>query len=250
MSVMNFFESIFRWFHLVAGIAWIGHLYFFNWVQGNFEATLDAETKKKVIPELRPRALYWFRWGAAITWVTGALLLMMVYYHGGQLLEPGNSWGIGTILMIIVTFAAVFLYDFLTGVITDPQMQFWAGIVAAGVFVVLADFVGGFSYKGYAIHLGAMFGSTMAYNVWFRIWPNQQQIITAIKNGQAPDPALVSVAGMRSKHNTYMSVPLMFMMLSQHAPWAANPILVTLVVAAGFFGTYHLFMHAPKVKGF
>lgn len=250
MDVMNLIESLFRWIHVVAGIVWIGHLYFFNWVNSQFEPTLDAETKKKVIPELRARALYWFRWGAAFTWVTGVVLLMMVYYHGGILLADLDSgWGIGTILMIIVTFTAVFLYDYLTSVITDAQMQFWAGVVAAGVFVFLADFIGGFSYRGYAIHLGTMFGTTMAFNVWFRIWPNQQKIITAIKNGQAPDPAMVALAGGRSKHNTYMSVPLVFTMISQHATWAANPLMVTLIVLVGFFGTYHLYNHAPKVKG-
>jgi uncharacterized membrane protein len=152
--------------------------------------------------------------------------------------------------MILVTFTAFLLYDYLTTVITDAQMQFWAGVVAAGIFVFLADFLGGFSYRGYAIHLGAMFGTTMAFNVWFRIWPNQQKIITAIKNGQAPDPALVALAGARSKHNTYMSVPLVFTMISQHAIWAANPVAITLVVLVGFYGVYHLYNHAPKVKGF
>lgn len=250
MDVMNLVESLFRWIHVVAGIVWIGHLYFFNWVNSQFEPTLDAEAKKKVIPELRPRALYWFRWGAAFTWVTGVFLLLMVYYHGGILLaDPDSGWGIGTILMIVVTFTAVFLYDYLTSVVTDAQMQFWAGVIAAGVFVFLADLVGGFSYRGYSIHLGAMFGTTMGFNVWFRIWPNQQKIITAIKNGQAPDPATVALAGGRSKHNTYMSVPLSFTMISQHATWAASPLMVTLIVLVGFFGTYHLYNHAPKVKG-
>jgi uncharacterized membrane protein len=251
MDVMNLFESLFRWIHVAAGIIWIGHLYFLNWVNSQFEPTLDAETKKKVIPELRPRVFYWFRWGAAFTWVTGVLLLLMVYYHGGILLaEPDSGWGFRTILMILVTFTAFLLYDYLTTVITDAQMQFWAGVVAAGIFVFLADFLGGFSYRGYAIHLGAMFGTTMAFNVWFRIWPNQQKIITAIKNGQAPDPALVALAGARSKHNTYMSVPLVFTMISQHAIWAANPVAITLVVLVGFYGVYHLYNHAPKVKGF
>jgi uncharacterized membrane protein len=250
MDVMNLIESLFRWIHVAAGIVWIGHLYFFNWVNSHFESTLDAETKRKVIPELRPRALYWFRWGAAFTWVTGVLLLLMVYYHGGFLMDGGADWGIGAIVMIIITFTAVFLYDYLTSVITDPQMQFWAGVIAAGVFVFLADFLGGFSYRAYAIHLGAMFGTTMAFNVWFRIWPNQQKIITAIKAGEAPDAALVAVAGSRSKHNTYMSVPLVFMMISQHATWAANPLTVTLIVLVGFYGTYHLYKHAPSVKGF
>jgi uncharacterized membrane protein len=251
--VMNFVESLLRWIHVVAGITWIGHLYFFNWVNSQFEPTLDADGKKKVIPELRPRALYWFRWGAAFTWVTGVLLLLIVFYHYRiALADPSESFGIGGILILIITFAAVFAYDALTGVITDPQMQFWAGVVVAAVFLFLAEYVGHFGFRGMSIHLGAMFGTTMAFNVWFRIWPNQQKIITAIKNGQPPDAALVAVAGSRSKHNTYMSVPLVFMMLNAHNVWAASwpVVLLTLIVLVGFFGVYHLYNHAPKVKGF
>src|SRR6185436_19555751 len=81
-------EMIFRWVHVVAGIAWIGHLYFFNFVNSQIVKTYDAESKKKVVPELMPRALYWFRWGAAYTWITGILLLGLVYYMGGVLVPP------------------------------------------------------------------------------------------------------------------------------------------------------------------
>jgi uncharacterized membrane protein len=252
MDVMNLFESLFRWIHVLAGIMWIGHLYYFNFVNSQFEPTLDAESKKKVIPELRPRALYWFRWGAAFTWVTGVLIALMVFYHGKIALEdPVAGWTIGAVLTILVTFTAFLLYDFLAkSAIKDPQQQFIAGIVFAAIFVFFAKIVGGFSPRGYAIHLGALFGTTMAYNVWFRIWPAQQQIITAIKNGQAPDPALVALAGSRSKHNTYMSVPLVFLMLNAHNFWAYNPIAVIVMVAIGFYGTFHLYNHSTEVKGF
>jgi uncharacterized membrane protein len=250
--VMVVLDSLFRWIHVVAGIVWIGHLYFFNWVNSQFEPTLDAETKKKVIPELRPRALYWFRWGAAFTWVTGVLLLLMVFYHGGVALDdPSAGFGVGALLIILITFTAVFLYDQLTKMVPDPQMQFGAGVVVSFVFVLLAQLVGGFGARGAAIHLGAMFGTMMAFNVWFRIWPSQQKIIAAIKAGQPPDPALVALAGSRSKHNTYMSVPLVFMMLNYHNVWVASmPIVfIPLIVFVGFFGVYHLYNHAPKVKG-
>ena len=73
-------EAIFRWMHVFVGIIWIGLLYFFNWVNGPFAAKLDGATKKTVVPELMPRALFWFRWGAAWTWITGVLLLALVYY--------------------------------------------------------------------------------------------------------------------------------------------------------------------------
>ncbi len=79
---MDFTQLIFRWLHVIAGVTWIGHLYFFNWVNGAFTKTLDADAKKKVVPQLMPRALYWFRWGAAYTWITGILLIGMVYYMG------------------------------------------------------------------------------------------------------------------------------------------------------------------------
>src|SRR5215510_7285552 len=96
---MQVLEALFRWIHVVAGIMWIGHLYFFNFVNGPFQGTLDGETKKKVNPELLPRALFWFRWGAAWTWASGVLLLGIVFYsHRTVLLDSkGEGWGAGAI---------------------------------------------------------------------------------------------------------------------------------------------------------
>ena len=250
MDGMNLLESLFRWIHVVAGILWIGLLYFFNWVNSAFAPTMDAETKKKVVPELMPRALYWFRWGAAFTWVTGVLLLLLVYYHTGLLFETGH-WGVMTFIMLAIVFFGVFVYDALVnGPLKEPTATFVGGLVLAFVVLALMDWVAGFSFRGYAIHLGSMFGTIMAFNVWFRIWPAQQKIITATKEGTAPDAALVALAGTRSRHNTYMSVPLVFMMISQHATWAANPIALTLVVAIGWGLTYHIYDRAKNVKGF
>lgn len=252
MDLMNFFESIFRWFHVVFGILWIGLLYFFNWVNSGFAPTMDADTKKKVIPELMPRALYWFRWGAAFTWITGVLLVMMVYYHGGLLFDSGH-WGLMTFIMLAVVFGGVFVYDQLaSGALKDLQTMFIAGLILVFIVLCLMDYVAGWSYRGYAIHLGVMFGTTMAFNVWFRIWPAQRTIITATKQGTAPDAALVALSGLRSRHNTYMSVPLVFMMVSQHATWASGigPIWLTVIVAVGWAATYHIYDRAAKVKGF
>ncbi len=249
---MNVVESLFRWFHVLAGILWIGLLYFFNWVNSAFAPTMDAETKKKVVPELLPRALFWFRMGAALTWVTGIFLLTIIYYHGKQM-WPGqvSDWGPAAFIMLAVVFLGVFVYDLLYKmVLTDPQAGFWGGWVLATVVVFLLDYWAGLSYRGYAIHLGAMFGTIMAFNVWFRIWPAQRKIITATKNGEAPDPGLVALAGLRSKHNTYMSVPLVFLMISQHATWASNPIYLSIIVLVGWAITHHLYTQAKKVKGF
>ena len=89
---MGGLEAIFRWLHVFAGITWIGHLYFFNWVNGPLQAKLDGPTKKLVVPELMPRALYWFRWGAAYTWLTGFLMLVENPFQGGN-----NAWAVGII---------------------------------------------------------------------------------------------------------------------------------------------------------
>ena len=252
MDVMNIFESFFRWLHIIAGVMWIGHLYFFNFVNAHLGPALDADTRRKVVPELMPRALFWFRWGAAFTWVTGILLLGMVYYMSTALLfDAGNTWNAGALVMIALVFVAPFIYDVLVkGPMKEPNITFWGGVVLATVVLFLFDYIAGFSFRGYAIHLGGMLGTIMAYNVWFRIWPAQQQIITAVKNGQAPDAALVALAGGRSKHNTYMSVPLLFMMMAQHATWAANPLILGGVVLFGFALTYHLYDRAKNVKGF
>jgi len=107
---MELIHPIFKWLHIIAGITWIGLLYFFNFINGHVAATMDGNTKKKVIPELMPRTLYWFRWGAAWTWVTGVVLLLVIFYHGGITFDEGD-WGTNAFVMIAVTFLAVFLYD-------------------------------------------------------------------------------------------------------------------------------------------
>ena len=103
-------EAIFRWMHILAGILWIGHLYFFNFVNGPLQGKLEGPTKRAVNPELLPRALFWFRWGAAWTWITGVLILLIVYYMQGLVTE-GQASTTGTWVMVAVTFLAVFVYD-------------------------------------------------------------------------------------------------------------------------------------------
>src|SRR5436853_2449092 len=215
---MEGLEAIFRWMHVLAGITWIGHLYFFNWVNGPFQGKIDGPTKKVVNPELMPRALYWFRWGAAYTWITGVLLLGMVYYMGEQTLATGADWSAGAGIMIAVTFLAVFLYDALwkSPLAANLRAAVIVSFVLLSVVVALYVYFAHFSYRGTLIHTGALFGTIMAYNVWFRIWPAQQKIITAVKLGAVPDAALVALAGSRSRHNTYMSVPLLWAMINQH----------------------------------
>jgi len=249
---MEALQGIFRWIHVIAGITWIGLLYFFNFVNSAFAPTMDGETKKKVVPELMPRALYWFRWGAAYTWVTGVLLILLVFYHGGLMFDDLRAgWGGFAIGMVAVTFLGVFVYDLLASSVLKPtNAAFWGGWVISMVVLFLFD-MAGYSYRATAIHLGALYGTCMAFNVWFRIWPAQQRIITATKNGEAPNPDDPPLAGLRSKHNTYMSVPLVFFMLNAHMTWLPGGFIgLGLVVLIGWAATYWLYQKATQVKGF
>jgi uncharacterized membrane protein len=253
IDIRNLVESLFRWGHVVAGILWIGLLYFFNWVNGPFAATMDADTKKKVVPELMPRALFWFRWGAMWTWITGATLAMFVYYSTKLVFEDPQSgqWGVASIVMLLVVFLAFGIYSPLMKAIAKPPVQAAVGWVLATIVLVLLRHWAGFSWRGTAIHMGAMFGTLMFMNVWMVIWPNQQKIITATKNGEKPDPAWVGPAGLRSKHNTYMSVPLVFAMISQHATWAASwEWTLPVIILVGWGAAFLIYKKAATVKGF
>lgn len=257
-------DGVFRWIHVVAGITWIGHLYFFNWVNAHFAATMDGETKKKVVPELMPRALYWFRWGAAFTWVTGLMLAGLVYYmvpkppdgsvalNSTMFREPIAGWTTASLVMLLVGWLGFLVYDAVFKGIKDQRVAAGLGLVLVAGVISGMHYWANWTFRATVIHTGILFGTSMAFNVWFRIWPAQKQIITAIKNGTPPDAALVGMAGTRSKHNTYMSVPLVFAMLNQHETWAAHnePWLFVLLVAVGWWLTFHMYMISKKVKGF
>src|ERR1700716_2060259 len=92
-NVSEWLNLIFRWIHVLAGVMWIGHLWFLNLVNAQVAKTYTPEGKKQVLPELMPLALYWFRWGAAYTWVTGLLLLFLVYWFGGVMVNPAPAMG-------------------------------------------------------------------------------------------------------------------------------------------------------------
>ena len=218
---------------------------------------MSGDTKKAVVPELMPRALWWFRWGAAWTWVTGVLLVLLVFYHGGITFDsPDMSWGAGAFLSLVLVFGGVFIYDALmiSSLVGDQKMRNAIGFVLIAIVVAIMSTWGGFGYRGYVIHTGAMFGTIMAYNVWFRIWPAQQKIVRAIKNGEAPDGDLVALAGLRSKHNTYLSVPLVWTMMNQHSVTVLSDIPQQLVLLAvillGWHIVFQLYKRAGKIQGF
>jgi uncharacterized membrane protein len=252
---MDLLSILFRWIHIVAGILWIGLLYWFNFVNIPFAGTIDGDTKKKVIPEVIPRALYFFRWAAVWTWAAGLLLLLLVFYHGQQMFpSQEQSWTAGSWVMVAVTFLMFFLYDPLAkSALGKDIKKFGAvGFVLIAIVAYLLYSFGGFGYRAYQIHLGTMFGTLMIMNVWMRIWPAQKKIIPAVKEGAAPDAALVAQAGQRSRHNVYMSVPLIWTMIDMHTTIVGedNWWAILVVVAIAWWFVSWMYDKSTKVKGF
>ncbi len=250
---------LFRWLHVVAGIIWIGLLYFFNWVNGPFQGKIDGPTKKLVNPELMPRALYWFRWGAAWTWFSGFVLAGIIYYSSRDTLfeheSASNPW---LWLAIFLVGAAVgfVIYNAIMKALANKDIAACICLVLYAGFYAALECLGHYNGRSLYIHAGMIFGTIMALNVWMVIWPNQQKIINALKAGTplAADSPEVKIAGLRSRHNTFMSVPLVFFMISNHYYLVYgshyHDYFVAAAIIGGFIVAKLLYAKAGKVQGF
>jgi uncharacterized membrane protein len=249
----NLLPAIFRWSHIVAGILWIGLLWFFNFVNIPFQGTIDMDTKKKVNPEMLGRTLFFFRWAALWTWTFGVLMLIWVYYMSSLMFDAGTAaWTGGSYVMIALILVAPFIYDALAKAL-GKNWQMWAVVAFVLTMATVCGFiyVGGFGYRAYVIHTGALFGTIMAFNVWFKIWPAQQKVLGGMRSGTPADPSYAALAGARSKHNTYMSVPLVWCMINAHtaAPAASSPAYLAGVILIGWGFVFWMYKKAAKVKG-
>jgi uncharacterized membrane protein len=192
--------------------------------------------RKKIGPGSMPKILHWFKYEALFTWISGFFLLGIVYYGnaGAFLIDPdvrAISHGTGVLIGIGTLAVSWFVYDGLwqsklgrekTGIASVISLIF-AGSVAFG----FCKFLSG---RAAYIHTGAMFGTWMVANVWVRILPAQQKMVDATKAGKTPDYSLSGQAKRRSVHNTYMTYPVLFMMLSNHYPQAYHHHLNWLIL--------------------
>ena len=227
-----------RWLHFVAGITWIGLLYFFNVVNVPFQKGLDAETKKKVNPDLLSRTLWYFRWGAVLTVIAGfgyyAMYILRPDVHlanskGGHV----NGWWV---LLAWLTYPIVlFLIEYL--IIKKVPALTKDGRVFAVVMIILVAFVswgvlkfftaklgvGGESFasnKTLSIGVGGGYGIVMLLNVWGIIWPNNKRIIAATAGtGPAAPPELARQAFIASRTNAWLSLPMLLFMGTSHGDW-------------------------------
>lgn len=228
-----------RWAHFVAGITWIGLLYFFNLVNVPVQKGLDADTKKKVNPDLLGRALWYFRWGAVITVIAGLAYFAMYILKSD--VTNANAIGGGNINLWFVLFAwltypiVLFIVEF--AIIKKVPALIKDGRVFAAVMTVLVLIVswgllrffdsmltaGGQSFasnKTYSIGLGGAYGLVMMLNVWGIIWPNNKRILAATAGtGPAAPPELARQAFIASRTNAWLSLPLLLFMGTSHGDW-------------------------------
>ncbi len=270
VSISLWVEYLLRFSHLVAGIAWIGSSFYFIWLDSSFappespRRNVEGEVfmvhggfyyqveKRKIYPGELPKLLHWFKWEATLTWITGFLLFVNLYFLRGAslLIDPGvmaltQGQAVGISLAIIVgswlVYDAIWTERFIKSksVSTVLSLLFFGGLIYALTKV--------FSGRGAFITIGVIFGSAMLLNVWIRILPGQSKMLREAQAGQVPDYSVSLRSKTRSVHNTYFTFPVLFIMLSNHYAMVYNhPLNWLLLILISITGA--LTRHAMVTK--
>ena len=260
-----------RWLHVITGIAWIGSSFYFIALDLGLRRVPDLPPgasgeewqvhgggfyhiqKFLVAPERMPEHLTWFKWESYATWLSGFALLAIVYYAGADLfLIDRHVLDVSAPVAIAISLASLaagwIIYDRLcrSRLSETPTLLM---VVLFGVIVAMALFyVHVFTGRAALLHLGAFTATIMTANVFFVIIPNQKIVVEDLKAGRTPDPKYGKIAKIRSTHNNYLTLPVLFLMLSNHYPLAFateyNWVIACLVFLMGvtirhYFNTIH-----------
>lgn len=228
--ILEWLNILVRWGHLAAGIAWIGTSFYFVALDLSLRDGQAWEVhgggfyhvkKHMQAPAELPPNLIWFKWEAYLAWITGFLLLIIQYYVQADLFLIDPS------VMVLTTWHAIsvsvasllggwIIYDQLCKSPLGKQTGWLALCVYALIVLAAYGFSHVFSGRGAFIHVGAFIGTLMAANVFAVIIPNQSKITAALLRGEKPDPKYGMIGKQRSLHNTYLTLPVLFMMTSNH----------------------------------
>jgi len=269
-----------RWVHLVTGIAWIGASFYFVWLDNHLVAPVDDALarqgvagelwavhgggfynaqKYRVAPQVLPRSLHWFYWEAYSTFLSGFFLLGLLYYAQAEvyLIDPrvaalSKPAAVGIGLGVIV--GGWIVYDALC---RSPLARrgAWLGCViavlsSAAAFALCRLFSG----RGAFIEFGAMLGTIMVANVFFVIIPGQREMVRAKREGREPDPQAGLRGKLRSVHNTYFTLPVLFTMISNHYAVAFGArrnwlVLISMSAAGVLIRMYFVARHKRHERG-
>ena len=268
-----------RWAHFVTGIAWIGSSFYFIWLDNHLQSPKEQADdakgvggeawsvhgggfyqaqKYKVAPRVLPETLHWFKWEAYTTWLTGMFLLALIYWYGAEiyLINPAVAeLSVPAAILISILFIAGgwFVYDLLcrsplgrNETALGAVLLLLATLLAWGLSEV-------FSGRGAYIHYGATLGTIMVANVFFVIIPGQRKMVEAAGRGEAPDPAPGIRAKQRSVHNTYFTLPVLFVMISNHFALSYSHaynwlILIAFSLAGALIRGYFVARHKGKAS--
>jgi len=267
----EWFAFAVRWLHVITAIAWIGSSFYFialdlglkkspNLPAGAYGEEWQVHgggfyhiQKYSVAPENMPNHLTWFKWESYATWLSGAAMLMIVYWLGAELylIDPAKA-DLSVFQAIIISAGSLLVgwvvYDFLckSALGNNPT-----GLMLL-LFVVLVVMSWGYNqiFTGRAamLHLGAFTATIMSANVFLIIMPNQRIVVKDLKEGRTPDPKYGKIAKLRSTHNNYLTLPVLFLMLANHYPLAfateytwiiASLVFLTGVTIRHYFNTLH-----------
>jgi len=244
-----------RWIHIITGIAWIGASFYFVFLENNLNRTENLREelagnlwaihgggfyyleKYKHAPKTIPAHLHWFKWEAYFTWLSGFTLLAIVYYYNAQIymlnpsvsgISAGQSIGLGIGTLLV----SWLVYDLLCKSALVQHKKLF-GLLGFVLIVTMAYGLSQFiSARAAYIHVGAVIGTLMVANVFFVIIPSQKTMVNAAIKGETSDPSLGEKALMRSIHNNYMTLPVLFIMISNHFPSTFGHANSWLILAA------------------
>ena len=270
IHLLDWLELLARWLHIVVGAAWIGASFYFNWLNNSlrsYETTPDEiagelwavhgggfyqVSKYKLSPESMAGPLHWFKWEAYFTWMSGIVLLALVYYLGadGFLLDGDSDLtrGAGIGVGIASLVGGWIVYHLLCNSPLRDRPTLLTCLIFLGTIGVAYGLTQTLSARAAFIHVGAMLGTCMAANVFFVIIPGQKAMVDALTSGRTPDAAKGKAGALRSLHNNYFTLPVLFVMIRTHYPvtyghdanWA---------VLAGIFAAGVAVRHSFNVKG-
>jgi uncharacterized membrane protein len=265
-----------RFAHVITGIAWIGASFYFVWLDNHLETPPQEKADKgisgdlwaihgggfyevakyKQAPPKMPTMLHWFKWEAYTTWITGFFLLALMFYVGAETYLIDKSvaeltqlqailYGLGAIVI------GVGSYEVLVRTKLKDHSLLLAFILLAAGTLLSYGLMQVFSARGAYMHMGAIIGTIMAGNVFFGIMPSQRALVKAVEEGKTPDSKYGLNAKLRSTHNTYITLPVIFIMISNHYPMTFNHnagwiVLMALILITAAIRQYFVLRHFGK----
>ncbi len=272
--LQDWLSLLLRWSHFITGVAWIGASFYFNWLENQLERHFSPDDplagdlwavhgggfyylqKFRVAPATLPRRLHWFKFEAYFTWLTGLALLATVYYWSPSLflLKPGVT-SVGPALAIAIGLGSLLISWLVYSALCNSplkQRPFILALVILVYFTLLAVLLFEiFSGRAAYIHVGAAIGSVMVANVAHVIIPAQKELVAALAEQREPAAEPARNALLRSRHNNYLTLPVLFTMISSHYPatyGSPHGWLILLVFSVAAIGIRHWFniRHLPK----